>query len=229
MKRILVGQNISSKCKKSLVDLGYNIVELPAFSRLSKGVSTHADMLLFKGKNGLFVHADYYKENRALFDSLGVEIITTDEHIEGDYPHDILFNAIVSGEVLFSNTEYTSRLIRNETGVHVRVKQGYTACSTCRVTENAFITSDKGLYDSYRQNGLDVLLIEKGHIRLPFYDYGFIGGASVRLDEYLGFFGKIEAHPSFCEMVEFARKYNVKIKSLSDEALVDIGGAIVNI
>ena len=53
MKQILVGQNIPRKCRDSLEKMGYNTVLLPPFSRLQKGVSTHADMLVFKGKNGL--------------------------------------------------------------------------------------------------------------------------------------------------------------------------------
>ncbi len=228
MKQILVGQNIPRKCRDSLEKMGYNTVLLPPFSRLQKGVSTHADMLVFKGKNGLFVHVDYYLENKELFDSLGVKIIKSDENIDSDYPHDILFNAVVSGDTLFSNTDYTSKFIKAETKTHIRVKQGYTACSTCRVTENAFITADEGLYNAYRQNGVDALLIEKGHVLLPFYDCGFIGGASVRLENTLCFFGKIEDHPSYCSMVNFAKKYKIELKSLSDEALVDIGGGILN-
>jgi len=227
MKQILVGQNIPRKCKDSLENMGYDIVLLPPFSKLQKGVSAHADMLVFKGKRGLFVHADYYGENKELFDSLGVNIIKTDENIDKDYPHDILFNAVVSGDTLFSNTEYTSRLIKEETSRHVRVRQGYTGCSTCKVTDGAFITSDEGLYKAYQQNGLDVLLIEKGNIDLPFYDAGFIGGACVRLDDTLCFFGRIEDHPSYDEIAVFAKGCGVKIISLSDEKLLDLGGAVL--
>ncbi len=227
MKQILVGQNISRKCKDSLEQMGYKTVLLPPFSRLQKGVSTHADMLVFKGENGLFVHREYYGENKKLFDSLGVNIIKTDENISSDYPYDILFNAVVSGVTLFSNTDYTSKLIKEETKTHIRVKQGYTACSTCRVTDRAFITADEGLYNAYKQNGIDVLMIEKGHIELPFYDYGFIGGASIRLENALCFFGKVEDHPSYEAITVFVKKYGVEICSLSDEKLMDIGSAVL--
>lgn len=227
MKKLLVGQNIPQKCRYTLMQMGCNVITLPPFSKLQKGVSTHADMLVFNGKRGLFVHADYYGENKELFDSLGVNVIKTDENIDKDYPNDILFNAVVTGEILFSNTEYTSRLIKDETSRHVRVRQGYTSCSTCRVADDAFITSDEGLYKAYQQNGIDVLLIEKGHIDLPFYDYGFIGGASVRLDDALCFFGRIEDHPGYEQIAGFAKKYGVKIISLSDEKMIDLGSAVL--
>ena len=227
MKKLLVGQNIPPKCKDALLQMGYNVIPLPPFSRLQKGVSTHADMLVFKGKNGLFVHEDYYNENEDLFESLGVNIIKSDENIGDKYPRDILFNAVVSGDTLFSNTEYTSRLIKEETERRVKVKQGYTACSTCRLNDTAFITADEGLYNTYKQNGIDVLLIEKGHVELTFYDCGFIGGASVRLDECVCFFGRIEEHPSYGSIKRFAEKHGVNIISLSDEKLLDLGGAVL--
>ncbi len=227
MNKILVGDNISEKCKNSLRTMGCEIVVLPPFSELARGVSNHADMLVYRGKRGIFVHEIYYSENRELFDSLGVKIIKSDEDIGKEYPNDILFNAIVSGEHLFSNTPYTSKLIKEETKHHVFVKQGYTGCSTCKVADNAFITSDKGLYRVYKQYGIDVLLVEKGHIVLHFYDYGFIGGSSVLLGDNLCFFGNIEEHPNYDDIVRFAKKYGVSVVSLSDEKLMDIGSAVV--
>ena len=62
--------------------------------------------------------------------------------------------------------------------IRVNVSQGYAKCSTCVVGEDAIITYDRGIAKAADAAGMDVLVIEPGHVDLPGYDTGFIGGAS---------------------------------------------------
>ena len=208
--------------------MGYEVIKLPPFSRLAPGVSTHADMLMLFYKDTVVTHSAYYAENKNTFDLLGVKIVLSDEQMNAVYPFDILFNSVLTNEgVLFSNSKYTSEHIKNAAKRIVDVKQGYTACSTCRIDPAAFITSDIGLYRAYTENGIDSILVEKTGISLPGYDCGFIGGATVVLPEGVCFFGNAIMYPDFKKVSCFAEKYGKKIISLSDEKLTDIGGAVV--
>ena len=228
MKRVLVSENISKACCDALVELGYKVIKLPPFDRLQKGVSSHADMLCFYRDGCLVTHRDYYSKNRELFDGLGVRLVLSDEKIKAEYPYDVLFNAVLTNDgVLFSKTVSTSKYIKEISLECVEVKQGYTSCSTCRVDDRAFITSDIGLYKSYSEKGIDCLLISAGSITLPEYDTGFIGGSSVVLSDKVCFFGKVENHPDYKKIKEFIEKTNKTLVSLSDEKLTDIGGGIV--
>ncbi len=205
--------------------MGYTIIKMPAFERLQKGVSTHVDMLLFCDGETIITHSDYYKENKKIFEKIGANVITTDENISENYPNDILFNAVLTDEkILFSKNEYTSEIIKNMVKETIDVKQGYTACSTCKVAPNAFITTDVSLHKAYKEKGIDCLLIESNGIFLPGYDVGFIGGASAILKEKVCFFGNIEKHKDYEKIVKFVNKYGKKVVSLSDEDLTDIGG-----
>jgi len=76
-------------------------------------------------------------------------------------------------------------------------------------------------------NGIDCILVSKDDIYLPGYDCGFIGGASVVLDDKVCFFGDVKKHRDYEKMLEFVRKYDKDVISLSDEKLTDIGGAVV--
>ncbi len=228
IKKLLVGNTISAKCQNSLEKMGYTVIKMPCFDRLQKGVSTHIDMLLFYNGETIVTHRDYYKENREIFDKIGVKVITTDETISEKYPNDILFNAVLTDEkLLFSKSEYTSEIIKSMAKEIFDVKQGYTACSTCKVASNAFITTDTGLHKTYTSKGIDCLLIESKGIYLPGYDVGFIGGATAILDENVCFFGNIEKHKDYERIVKFVHKYGKNIVSLSDEDLTDIGGCVL--
>ncbi|MBR5314149.1 MAG: hypothetical protein IKU45_01900 [Clostridia bacterium] len=227
-KKLLVGNAISEKCLASLEKRGYELTLLPPFSKLQKGVSHHADMLFFYFGGELLTHIDYYRENREILDRLGVKINTTDENISHDYPNDILFNTFLTEDkILFAKEKYVSEKIKQFAKTVVDVKQGYTSCSTCRVANNAFITTDSGLFKAYSKNGIDALLVEKEGIFLQGYNCGFIGGASVVFDDSVCFFGSLSGYKDGQRVREFVEKHGKNVVDLSDEKLTDIGGCIV--
>ena len=228
IKTVLVGNNITNKCENSLTQMEYRVIKLPEYSILQKPVASHSDMLLFYDGSKIILHEGYYYENKPLFDSLDIEIVLSDEPLEAEYPKDILFNAVLTPNgQLFSKTDYTSKIIKDLSKKHINVKQGYTACSTCKVGPLDYITTDEGLYRAYSENSINSLLVSKSGINLPGYDCGFIGGATVCLPEGVCFFGNALLHPDYEKITEFAEKAGKKIISLSDEKIMDIGGAVV--
>ncbi|MBQ1825813.1 MAG: hypothetical protein II113_04265, partial [Firmicutes bacterium] len=98
------------------------------------------------------------------------------------YPGDIIYNACSTGKFFIHNLKYTAPELLGkveELGlIRVNVSQGYAKCSTCVVGEDAIITYDRGIAKAADAAGMDVLVIEPGHVDLPGYDTGFIGGAS---------------------------------------------------
>ena len=144
------------------------------------------------------------------------------------YPEDIEFNCVHVGKSLICNRKHThSEIIKyaeNSNINIINVNQGYAKCSVCVVSDNAIITEDDSIAKNATENGIDVLQIKKGFVKLPGYDYGFIGGSSGLIEkELIVFNGNIENHPDFDRIHKFCEHYNVKILSLSDEVLCDIG------
>lgn len=72
-----------------------------------------------------------------------------------------------------------------------------------------------------------MLKTRPGYITLEGYQYGFIGGASVNLDENtLGFFVDISFHPDNLSIIDFCKSHNVNAVSLCKGIKpVDICGA----
>lgn len=227
---VIIDQRMPEKCKSELVRLGFAAIEMPLFSKLSPPVSGHPDMLMFFGDK-LYCHKKYYEtaakslEKAALCS--GLEISVSDEEHSEKYPNDILFNAAEVGSCLFCNKAYTSALLleyAKKRGLTlVNVRQGYAKCSVCIVSSNAAITSDRSIAVAMEKQGVDVLFISPGGIRLDGMNYGFIGGASGADAENVFFCGAISSHPDGEKIDRFCREHQKTPISLSNEPLYDVG------
>jgi hypothetical protein len=158
-------------------------------------------------------------------------IYTETESVPGPvYPHDILFNAACTGKYFIHNLKYTApELLRRaeELCMHfVDVKQGYSRCSTVVVDEDSIITYDRGLGKACLKAGMDVLLVSPGHVLLPGYDTGFIGGTSGRIGDTVYFNGDLSEHPDFDSIVGFIEERGLRATWFEDWPLTDIGSII---
>ena len=219
--------------KQTLINRGYSVIDLPRFSLLSGPVSSHCDMLFTTLRGKLFTSETYYETARNQMDFIananGFDIVL-DPHSElSHYPDEARFNVLNFGDYVICNTKTVSPLIKNEffdSGVKVlHVNQGYTACSTA-ICGNGMITADNSICNVAFDNGISILKIREGHIELPGYSYGFIGGASgyCKASNTLYFNGKIEDHPDFADIKGFADERGVNLVSLGDWPLFDCGG-----
>jgi len=128
------------------------------------------------------------------------------------------------------NAKHTDPVILNkakELGLEsIHVKQGYTKCSLVILDDNAAITSDKGLAAALKKYGIDILLITHGHVNLPGFPYGFLGGASGKVDDEIIFNGNLSAHPDFEKIKDFICQRGLKVTWFEEYPLEDIGSII---
>ena len=101
--------------------------------------------------------------------------------------------------------------------------QGYTKCSVCVVSDNAIITADRAIATACAAVGIDVLTVSEGHISLPPYNFGFIGGASCACGDNVYFCGSLDTHPDGESIKEFCKNHGKLAVSLSDGELQDVG------
>ncbi len=240
MKRwvALCSDRMPQDAVKTLEGDGYELIKLPPCAELQYPVASHPDMLFFIKKLddrrvGLVTpqkyaerHADTFARIRSALSELDrtAEVESEGVNVDATYPEDIAINALEMNGVLYSLTEHTSRRILDAFSRCVRVKQGYACCSVLKLDERSAITSDRGLAAAMRENGADVLEITPGHIALPGYGSGFIGGASFCNEGRVYFFGKISSHPDLDAISEFCRVRGLEMVELSDAPLTDLGG-----
>ena len=149
------------------------------------------------------------------------------EKIGKKYPENIIYNAACTGKFFIHNLKYTDPqlLTTAESLEKISVPQGYTKCNTLIVDENSIITSDVGIYNSCYSK-LKVLLIEKGHIALKGFDYGFIGGTAGRIGDTVIFNGDLSRHPDYEKIAAFIESRDLKVKYFTEYPLEDIGSII---
>lgn len=224
IRPVLFCGEIPKAYEDALTSLGYEVRRLPPFSALDFPVASHPDILFCQLPSGkLLTSRHYLQEHSAFFAPLSSHLVPCDSRPQSPYPTDTVFNAFAIGSTLFGGKALANELTRYYPDI-VTVPQGYTHCSAA-IVGSGVITQDKPLYHALLQKGVHALLISSGAIRLPPYDTGFIGGASITLSDTLTvFFGKIEDHPDYPAMAAFAQSENATLLSLTNTPLADYGG-----
>lgn len=226
MKYCIIGTH-NSQIIDILNNYGYKCIHTIPSADVSGPICTHADVLYLKDDKTLYI--SHCQDNNAEFlHNLGYTVKTV--KLNPGYKTECRLNVVVTDDIVLYNPKTAIENIGNITGDKhtIQINQGYTKCSTI-VVRNGFITEDTGVFTALSRAGKNVLLIDKGHVSLKGYNYGFIGGASVWLQnvDTLLFFGNITQHPDYGKIVEFCSKMQVYVEYIKDMELTDIGGAVV--
>jgi hypothetical protein len=104
--------------------------------------------------------------------------------------------------------------------------QGYSKCSTVIIDETRIITADTTIHRKAIAEGLSSLLITSGHVALPGYEYGFLGGASGTTGSTVFFTGTLKKHPDFNAIMSFIEESGKKTLFLSDDNIIDLGSIL---
>ena len=231
IRPVLLSAPLPQKAKETLERLGFSSFALPPCPRLPRALACHADLLFFQDRQNLYTEACYLNENASFFESLPTRaallfrrrLCPIDFSLGADYPRDVPLNLLAQGAWIYGHKSSFASSLPG----FVPVKQGYARCSSVIVGEGV-ITADAGLARALSDHGTPVLAVRPGHVLLPGYDTGFLGGASFTLSPRLtAFVGDFTRHPDAPAMIAFADALGVRLLSLSGEPLVDVGGALL--
>lgn len=224
----LIPQMAEIKLKK----LGIDVLKGYAPEKKVSAVSLHIDTNLVHIKENVFVASaasyEYYKK---LFQNTDAKILQGGACGVGVYPFDAAYNAAIIGDFAVICEKYADKILLDtlykEGFEFINVKQGYAKCSVCVLDKNSLITDDTAIYKACEKKGLDVLLAEKGDVRLDGFEYGFIGGCSGKIKkDILVFCGNIELHKNADEIKSFCAARGVNVLSLGDFPLFDVGSIL---
>lgn len=213
MNKAIISETAHMDLVSWLKGAGLEIQEIPCLN--GSPIGTHPDL--------------YYCSMS--FPGSGEKLFSGDVSKVGScYPGDCIYNAASTGRFFIHNTKITDpallKAARDLQMEIIHVKQGYSKCSCVVVDENSIITSDAGIERACR-NKLDCLLVSPEHVLLEGYDYGFLGGASGRLDDTMIFNGDLQAHPDREKIRSFITERGLKIKYFDSYPLTDIGSIVI--
>lgn len=212
---------------------GIQGVLVPPCPQLPAPVASHADMLLHHLGGPSLVLNGHSSELCAQLRELGMQVRIGSAHLTQKYPGDAAYNYCRLKNRLIGNFKRAKpeQLIAEYCVRHgiqwIHTNQGYARCSTCVVDETSVVTSDEGIAAVLEQEGIEVLRIRSGFIRLPGYDTGFIGGCCGKIGpDLLYFTGKLSSHPDGETIRAFAGKRGVQVVEGAANVLLDIGGIL---
>lgn len=221
---VIVDCRICGEALNTLHNLGICVYTTKRVALLYNAVCAHPDMMFFHARKNLFISS---KEGiSTLLKIPGAEIIKGKSKLKDTYPEDIAYNAARVGNFLIHNFKYTDPCILStcEDLIKIQVNQGYAKCSVCVISDNAIITSDMGIAKKCDTFGIDVLKTDDSDILLNGVSHGFFGGASGKIAKnILAVNGNIKMHRDSDKIEEFCDKYGIKVISLHNGAIYDVG------
>jgi hypothetical protein len=230
MNTVCLSENANKLLKNNLRAKGYELIEIRSTEAVYDAVSSHADIYLCRLPGEIIVAPVQLPLIEEELLRCQVNFLSGVSALGLKYPFNVGFNAAWVGNYLIHNTRHSDSVLlarAENAGLKLlQVKQGYTKCSITVVDENSVITSDQGLETSLRRHGIRVLLISPGHVSLPGFPYGFLGGASGRLKDEIIFNGDLTRHPDFERIVTFIEERGLKPVWFSEYPLEDIGSII---
>lgn len=212
--------------RNALEDLGVSTVETGPHPGLPAPLARHADLLLRHLGGSRVLAANGQPALEAELRGRGLAVTVSKALLSRTYPGDVALCGLVLGGRLYCHPEHAAPELLAAYPV-VPVRQGYARCSVCIVDEGGVITADTGIAEAAERNGVCVLRIRPGHIELPGYGYGLIGGCSGLLaPDLLAFAGDLAQHPDGDRIRFFCRERGVEVLSLGTGPLTDIGGIL---
>lgn len=235
LKIAITDSRISPEAERRLMILGYRVLTLPPFSRLSEAVASHTDMLIARIGCDLISYADYCEEASYVFSDLslmtrgsGARFHLTADEVGSTYPRDVGLNALIMGDKLYCRVASASPTLISLAEEHglkiVDVRQGYPACTVLKLSDSAAVTADRGMAAMLEKNGIRVTLIEQGDVSLPPHEYGFVGGAGGIDGDKLYLFGDPSTHRDGDKIIAAAEAEGLTVVPLENGQLRDLGG-----
>ena len=232
MKRLIIDNRMRKIEKEYFEKLGYELIEIPSQSNIYDEISSHVDIYICKVENKIICSPQ-------IIDLIPMDVKNVVEghaFVQREYPNDIKYNVAFIGSMAIHSFKYTDYMIKKylkEKNIkQIPVKQGYSRCNIVTTSNNSCITTDAGIHGQLIKYGIDSLLVEEENIRLLKKDStvssmkGFIGGATVVLENKFIVFGDFNKFKNADKIKEHLEKYNLKIVDFKGYEIIDYGSCM---
>jgi len=142
------------------------------------------------------------------------------------YPLTAFYNAVATEHYLIGNTKIMDKAIleKDENRKVIQVNQAYTRCNLLPLSDERFITSDKGIEKELKKNSLEVLFVNPEGVVLEGFKNGFFGGCCGVSGNRVFIAGSLNNFPEGKKVREFLM--DLEIIELYDGPLLDVGSIL---
>ncbi len=144
---IIADGRMPEEAKKNLKKLG-DVLFLNPTETTYKSISAHPDIFFFQAEDGLIYAPNAPKRIVKELKKRMIKLTEGNKEVGKKYPETVPYNAVGIGDTLLHNLKHTDATILSLYKNHINVNQGYTRCNLVALNENAFITSDEGIFNA---------------------------------------------------------------------------------
>lgn len=246
---IIADSRMPEEAKKNLKKIG-NVLFINPTSVTYNSISSHPDIFFFQKDDALIYAPNAPKRTIKELKKREIKLIKGKKEVGKKYPETVPYNAVGIGNLLIHNLKYTDETILSSYENHINVNQGYTRCNLLALNENAFITSDVGIFnevnsqqstvnslcpqeppvETYDRTSerISVLYIDPKQIRLEGQKNGFFPGCCGVWKNNLIVCGTTKNLKEKAELDKFLKENNFNLIELYDGELIDVGSIFFN-
>jgi len=224
---ILCDSKMPGKAKDKLATFG-EVLEFSTDGITYEAISGHPDIFFCPTPVGLIVAPNLPEKYFKILNQKSISYATGNLPVGKKYPDSARYNALFAFGKLIHNPDISDPVIQklNPEVEIIRIRQGYTRCSLIPLPNNTFITSDRGIEKTLKQNQFEVLHVDPDCIKLEGFEHGFIGGACGIYENSLFICGSLKYFKEEEFIKEFTYKAGVEIIELYQGPPMDIGTLI---
>ncbi len=238
---IIADSRMPEDAKKNLKKLG-NVLFINPTSVTYNSISSHPDIFFFQKDDALIYAPNAPKRIIKELKKRKIKLIEGKKEVGKKYPETVPYNAVGIGNLLIHNLKHTDETILSSYENQINVNQGYTRCNLLALNENAFITSDVGIFNTvnsqqstdnslYPQEslvGTSILYIDPKQIKLEGQKNGFFPGCCGVWKNNLIVCGSTKNLKEKAELDKFLKDNNFNLIELYDGDLIDVGSVFFN-
>ena len=246
---IIADSRMPEEAKKNLKKIG-NVLFINPTSITYDSISSHPDIFFFQKDDALIYAPNAPKKIVKELKKRKINLIEGEKEVGKKYPETVPYNAVGIGNLLIHNLKHTDETILSSYENHINVNQGYTRCNLLALNENAFITSDVGIFNAVNSQQttdnrlcsheslvetygrtseyISVLYIDPKQIKLEGQKNGFFPGCCGVWKNNLIVCGSTKNLKEKSELDKILKDNNFNLIELYDGELIDVGSVFFN-
>ncbi len=238
-KIVLIDNRMRDFEKNKLLELGYEILEIPTNKNVYYEISSHVDIFAVRVKDNLILEPTVYELlQEKIRKSSDVRVIKGQNTVKYKYPFDVPYNICITKDFAIGNFKYIDPVLDNVIGKSdlrkVHINQGYSKCSIAVIDDNIVVVNDKSIAKILEKNGLEVIFLNDNlDIKLYKDDKefsgmnGFVGGCLQRIDNYIYVSGGMQIIDKNGTIRKVINDRNLQCIDFKEFEIIDYGGMII--
>ena len=220
---IITDKRLPANAKSKLSTYG-NIYELETSDVVYDAISGHPDIFIFQNNNNLIIAPQTPFTLVQLLQKNGITFSYGNKQLGSKHPLTTAYNVSYGDGVFIGNNTHCDNSIIDlaKNNKWVQSKQSYARCNTLIINNSSIISSDLNLKKSFP----DGLFINPHEIKLPGFEYGFIGGCLGIYEKSIFIIGSLQHHQQGEQIRTYCINLGYNIIELYNGPLIDGGGIV---